>query len=281
MNKINAEFDAGDAVTAMPNQNDDNPDQETSTATGTSLVPVRPTALSGVEHDSRDEVWSILQKAVQTDAEVPRIWRRRRVADARATAVQAFDHLRTQLLQAVRSDDLRRIAVAAPFAGNGTTFVSVNLARSLSRVPGIKSILLDLNLRDPGVADMIGVETEGDMDEFLTGEVSFFEHLVRYNEGLALGVSEGARPNASDLLQSAIVAGTFKDMEQILRPDVVLLDLPPILEYDDLNAMLPHIDGVLLVSDGTSTQAKHIEECERLIKKRSKLLGVVLNRARN
>ena len=69
-------------------------------------------------------------------------------------------------------------------------------------------------------------------------------------------------------------------MEQILRPDLVLLDMPPILEYDDLNAILPHVDGVLLVADGTHTQARHIEECERLIKKRSKLLGVVLNRAR-
>ncbi|MEZ5767095.1 MAG: hypothetical protein R3D80_05045 [Paracoccaceae bacterium] len=49
-------------------------------------------------------------------------------------------------------------------------------------------------------------------------------------------------------------------MTHLLKPDVVMLDLPPMLEYDDLAAVLPHVDGVLLVADGTSTQTKDIEE---------------------
>ena len=214
MNQFNPDFHADDSQRSMANDDENNAGQPRQKPTGTALVPVRPSSLYGVESDPREEVWSILEKAVRTDAEVPRSWRRRKAADARAAAVQAFDQLRTQLLQAVRSDNLKRIAIAAPLAGNGSTFAAVNLARSLARVPGIKSVLLDLNLRNPGVADMIGVETDGDMDEFLTGEVSFFEHLVRYSEGLALGVSESPRPNASDLLQSAIVAGTVKDPKQ-------------------------------------------------------------------
>jgi len=222
----------------------------------------------------------VLHSAKRNEAEVPRTWRRRKVAARREAAVQAFDQLRTQFLQGVRSQDMTKIAVASPHSGNGATFTAVNLARSLSRVPGCKTVLLDLNLRNPGVAETIGVEAEGNMDEFLTGDLSFFQHILRYNDGLALGLSRSARPNASDLLQSGLVAGAVSEMIHLLKPDVVMLDLPPILEYDDLSAVLPHVDGVLLVADGTSTQTKHIQECERLIKNRSKLMGVVLNRGR-
>jgi len=279
MNKMSSDLHADEALNGMSNQ-DNSTDDEKRKPTGTALVAVPAGSLTGVDKDPREEVWGVLHNAKRTEAEVPRTWRRRKIAAKRDEAVQAFDQLRTQFLQGVRSENLKRIAVAAPSSGNGSTFTAVNLARSLSRVPGCKTVLLDLNLRNPGVAETIGVEPEGNMDEFLTGDVSFFQHIVRYNDGLALGLSRSARPNASDLLQSGLVAGAVAEMQHLLKPDVVMLDLPPILEYDDLSAVLPHVDGVLLVADGTSTQTKDIEECERLIKNRSKLMGVVLNRGR-
>lgn len=277
---MNSNFNAGGAYSGASGNDASADTTSERKTTGTALVPVSTGPLYGVEVDPREEAWSILEKATRTEAETPRSWRRRKNVAARANAVQAFDQLRTQILQAVRTEGLSRIAVAGPTSGSGSTFIAVNLARALARVPGTKTVLLDLNLRDPGVADTIGVEAQGDIDEFLSGEVSFFEHLVRYDEGLALGLSESARDSASDLLQSVTLGGIFRETETILRPDVVMLDLPPILEYDDLSAVLPHVDAVLLVADGNQTQAKHIEECERLITKRSKLMGVVLNRAR-
>ncbi|HCQ65622.1 MAG TPA: hypothetical protein DIU07_10925 [Rhodobacteraceae bacterium] len=279
MNKMNSDLHADETLTGMSDQ-DHSKDDARKKSTGTALVAVPAGSLTGVERDPREEVWGVLHNAKRTEAEVPRTWRRRKIAARREAAVQAFDQLRTQFLQGVRSEGLKRIAVASPRSGNGTTFAAVNLARSLSRVPGCKTVLLDLNLRAPGVAETIGVEAEGNMDEFLTGEISFFQHVVRYNDGLALGLSRSARPNASDLLQSGLVAGAVSEMTHLLKPDVVMLDLPPILEYDDLSAVLPHVDGVLLIADGTSTQTKDIAECERLIKNRSKLMGVVLNRGR-
>jgi Mrp family chromosome partitioning ATPase len=279
MNKMNSDLHADEALTGMSDQ-DHSKDEPRKKSTGTALVAVPAGSLTGVERDPREEVWGVLHNAKRTEAEVPRTWRRRKIAARREAAIQAFDQLRTQFLQGVRSEGLKRIAVASPRSGNGSTFAAVNLARSLSRVPGCKTVLLDLNLRDPGVAETIGVEAEGNMDEFLTGEISFFQHVVRYNDGLALGLSRSARPNASDLLQSGLVAGAVSEMTHLLKPDVVMLDLPPILEFDDLSAVLPHVDGVLLIADGTSTQTKDIAECERLIKNRSKLMGVVLNRGR-
>ena len=40
------------------------------------------------------------------------------------------------------------------------------------------------------------------------------------------------------------------------------------------------LDGVLLISDGTQTMARHLRECERMLEGQVPLLGIVLNRAR-
>jgi Mrp family chromosome partitioning ATPase len=69
-------------------------------------------------------------------------------------------------------------------------------------------------------------------------------------------------------------------MHEDLSPDVVVYDLPPILAQDDLAAFLPYLDGVLLIADGTKTTARHISECERILRGHTELLGVVLNKAR-
>ena len=69
-------------------------------------------------------------------------------------------------------------------------------------------------------------------------------------------------------------------MTKALRPDVVLYDLPPVLECDDLSAFLAQIDGVLLVADGTQTMAGQIAASERLFEGPTRSLGVILNRAR-
>ena len=52
------------------------------------------------------------------------------------------------------------------------------------------------------------------------------------------------------------------------------------MEHDDLSAFLPQLDGVLLISDGTQTMARHLRECERMLEGQVPLLGIVLNRAR-
>ena len=75
-------------------------------------------------------------------------------------------------------------------------------------------------------------------------------------------------------------AASLAEMRAALNPDIVLYDMPPLLSYDDTSAFLPQLDGILLVSDGTQTMAKHLAECERVLDGQVPLLGVILNRAR-
>lgn len=229
--------------------------------------------------DPREDLWDILRPAQGSgpDSAAPAPGR---LSPRQAAAARAFDQLRTQLLQALRAEGLSRVAVVSPNAQGGATFTAVNLALGLARVPGLRTVLLDLNQRSPGVAQALSLKAPGDIAACLSGEVSLLDHLVRQSEGLALGLTDRAHAQASDLLQGGAIAGALDEMEGLLDPDIVLVDLPPMLDYDDASAFLPHVDGVLLVADGTRTQARHIAECERRLAGRSKLMGVVLNRAR-
>ncbi len=198
----------------------------------------------------------------------------------RDPAAKAFDLLRTRLLQTLRANGWNRIAIAAPTHGCGATFTAVNLAQSLARIPGSRTVLMDINHRSPGIAEMLDMQGIGDMRGYLAGEVAMERHLMRASKTLALGLAAGPEQNAAEILHDAQCQKALSQMTKALRPDVVLYDLPPILAYDDLAAFLPNVDGVLLVADGTQTLARHMAACEDILKGQTQLLGVILNQAR-
>lgn len=194
---------------------------------------------------------------------------------------RAFDLLRTRLMQTLRSQGWRRVAICAPTEGCGATFTAVNLALSLARVPGSRTVLMDMNRRDPGVAAALDIHGHGRMDAFLDGALSPVEHLLRCSDGLAVGLADAADSNAAETLHDPLCIRALDEMILTLDPDVVLYDLPAVLSHDDAAAFLPHVDAVLLVADGTRTVADEIRACEEILGEQTELLGVVLNRARS
>lgn len=195
-------------------------------------------------------------------------------------AAKAFDLLRTRLVRALTQHGWTRIAVVAPTSGCGSTFTAVNLALSLARVPGSRSILVDLDQRAPGVAEALGLIDCWPICDFLSGREAMEDYLIRCSETLAVAPNTETNPDAAEQLHDGVAAAVLEDMEEDLAPDLVLYDLPAMLEYDDAAAFLPHVDGVLLVADGTRTLPRHITECERILEGQTRLLGVVLNRGR-
>ena len=193
---------------------------------------------------------------------------------------RAFDLLRTRLRQVTMEHGWRNIAITAPTSRCGNTFTAVNLALSLSRVPGSKTVLMDFNLRNPGVGRAFDIGPRGPIRYFLDSTVAMGRHMVRASDTLALGLNDGPDANPSETLQDPATMLTLEKMRAALRPDLVIYDMPPMLGHDDVAAFLPQLDGVLLVSDGTQTMSHQLVECERLLDGQVPLLGVVLNRAR-
>lgn len=192
----------------------------------------------------------------------------------------SFDILRTRLLHAMAERRWRRIAVTSPTHGCGKSLVAANLALSLARMPNCRTVLMDLELRNPGLAVALGVNA-GPLRDFLTGEQPLESHFRRLGRNLALALNSDPVAGSAELLHDNATADALDAMAEQLDPNVVIFDLPPALGSDDVIAMLPRVDAVLLVADGTRTTAEDIRACERLLEGRAPLMGVVLNRAQD
>lgn len=190
-----------------------------------------------------------------------------------------FDLLRTRLLKALAERGWRRVAITSPAPGCGKTFVTANLALSLARRASCRVVAMDLDLRIPNLAPVLGVEDAGRMEDFLAGRVPARRLLRRVGANLALGLNAVPAASPAELLQEPAAAAALDRMETELAPDVILYDLPPALVCDDVIAFLPRVDAVMLVAGGGVTTAADIRACERLFGTETPLLGVILNKA--
>lgn len=196
-------------------------------------------------------------------------------------AANAFDILRTRILLAMQENGWRRIAVTSPTQGCGSTLVAANLALSLARRPDSRTLLVDLDLRNPGLATTFGLNETNRLRAMLQGAQPIEAHMIRAGRTLALGLNGHAEDTASEILQSAYTADTMTALIERLDPEVAIFDMPPALVADDLMAALPLFDAVLLVASGTVSRAEDITACERLFADHLPLIGVVLNRSQD
>lgn len=197
-----------------------------------------------------------------------------------------FDILRTRMLQALAENGWKRVAITSPTKDCGKTFTAANLAISLSRQEQCRTILLDLDMRSPSLHKIFGVTDPGAMGDLLRGDILPERHLqgfapntISAGSHVAIGFNGMVEPYAAELLQDQSTADVLKEIEELFDPTVMLFDLPPALLNDDVIAMRPHFDALLIVAGGGITRANDIKETERRVGDSVPLLGIVLNKA--
>lgn len=189
----------------------------------------------------------------------------------------AFDVLRTRVLTVCRENGWKRVGVSSPTKGCGKSTICVNLAYSLARHSGLRVLLLDLDLRNPHMAQVLGDADPPSMGDFLRGAIPWDAYLRRVEDNLFIGL--GSRPikDSAELLQNAQSIQRIEDILQVIAPDIVLYDLPPVLVSDDVIGFLSHLDCLMMVVAANKTRPHELEEAERLITERVNFLGVLLN----
>jgi capsular exopolysaccharide synthesis family protein len=191
----------------------------------------------------------------------------------------AFDHLRTQVLNRLRANNWKSIAIASPTPQCGKTMVAVNLAMSLAHQTTLTVLLADLDLRRPKVAQYLGFDCETGLVDYLEGEASLAAVLV--NPGLPRLVilpNDRSVLNPAELLSSSQTQTMVEELKGRYESRVILFDLPPLLPTDDAMAFLGQVDCVLLVLAEGQTTKSDIEASLRLLEP-YKLLGTVLNKS--
>lgn len=191
----------------------------------------------------------------------------------------AFDMLRTRLLQALNEHDWSRVAVTAPTRGCGSSFVTANLAMAVARLESTRSVVLDLDLRAPSLAKTFGLTAPDSMADYLSGTIAPENFLQRIKPNLAVALNDTPSDTSAELFQNDMTTEVLEELEEVLCPDLVLFDMPPALEFDDVLGFLPNVDAVLVVAGGGVSTAEDITKVEQILSEVKPILGILLNKA--
>lgn len=243
------------------------------------IEPVRRSMNAGPRRLAVDDAWAQLPLALN---DLDQLGRRRNACpaiDRTAMAGAAMDQLRTQVMRVIKAEGYRRIGVTSASRGAGRSFVAAGLAASFARLDSLRVLLVDADLTAPGLGDLLGIAAPGPLEAVLTGQTPAEAHLQRVGANLALALNDTPLPDAADLMHAPDAILALRAMIDLLAPDVVIHDLPPLLGDSLTAALLPQMDAVLLVADGLRTTAQDILECERVLEGQRPLLGVILNKS--
>jgi len=194
---------------------------------------------------------------------------------------EAYRSLRTAIVYSTENPTPRAIMVASPLAGEGRTFTVVNLGVALAQL-GARVVLVDLDLRDPGIAATLDLD-HGDegMTSFLSeGQGHDVLSYVRetFVPNLSVVPAGIVPPNPPELIGSDRMLGALDTLKKGF--DVVLFDTPPLLSYTDGVVLSLMVDQVILLARNASTPRRALERAgEQLEAVRDRVLGGVIDDA--
>ncbi|HEX7236735.1 MAG TPA: CpsD/CapB family tyrosine-protein kinase [Gammaproteobacteria bacterium] len=213
---------------------------------------------------------------VQPDVDL--LEQNRIVIDERSTASAAYKVLRTRVLQRMRRNGWKTLAVTGTCPNEGKTLTAINLSINLAWHLTTSVVLVDMDLRSPSIHRYLGIDSRYGVMDYLNGDVPLVRAGVR--PGIErLGVIMNDRPvaNASELLSAPEMLGLI---DEVKRGDdrIAIFDLPPVFAGDDVLAFAPLVDAVLIVlSQGTTKRTTLVPLRELL--QNVNVIGTVLNRS--
>ncbi len=207
--------------------------------------------------------------------------RERRVLTAQSPEEfsDAYKMLRTQVLQRLRENNWNTLAITSAGPGAGKTLTAINLALSLAVEVSCTVLLVDADLRDPGVHTLLGLAAGKGLTDYLLDDVPLSELLIHPQGIERFVILPGGRPlqNSSEMLNSPRMSQLVEELKTRYPQRIVLFDLPPLLAAADALAFSPYVDAALLVVEEGGTRQDDLQRAVDLLAG-TNLIGTVLNK---
>ncbi|MEM7470466.1 MAG: hypothetical protein AAF340_03875 [Pseudomonadota bacterium] len=194
---------------------------------------------------------------------------------------RAVDLLRSRLARQLRQDGVKKLAITAPTKACNAHRLAAQLALSLARQVDLKVMLLDFDLRAPQLATHFGLSSVAPIWSALTGvRREFDSSCLKVGDNLALSLATQPGETPAELLATTRSKALLDEIEHDFAPDLMLMNLPPVLSHDDAVSAAGLYDAALLVARSDHTTRAEIDRTEALISEQKPCLGVVLTHCR-
>lgn len=194
---------------------------------------------------------------------------------------EQFRTIRTNIHFMSVDKPLRRIAFTSSSVSEGKSTVTANMAITWAQ-DGKKVLLIDADLRRSTLHRTFELPNNRGLTTILTSGLSKIDlNEIIPNSGiknLDVLTAGPIPPNPSELLNSKRMLNFLKAVEPMY--DLVVIDVPPLLEVTDTQVLSDKLDGIVLVVRAGVTQKAGVTRAVEMLKiSKARLLGYVLNDA--
>jgi capsular exopolysaccharide synthesis family protein len=239
-----------------------------------------------------------IQRGMKTDVlgslPVVKAWRGRLTGPARGKdgksgrtgrteQASSFDEaIRTLRDSILLSDPIRRphtllVTSAVPREGKTTTSTRLAIAHSLQLR---KTLLIDADLRRPGVHDRFGLKNEIGLSSVVHGKSEWrqaVQHVEDYPDLAVLPAGPASR-RAADRV-GAVLEEILEEAKQ--EYDLIIVDAPPLLGFAEPLQMAAIVDGVVVITLAGQTSRTAVASVLNNLKRlKANVIGVALNEVR-
>lgn len=195
-------------------------------------------------------------------------------------ALTSYKMLRTRIQQSLSSNEWKTLAITAPHDGAGKTVTAINLAIALASHGGHEVYLVDLDLRNPAIAEYLGLPDDiPGMRAYLDSDRPLRDLLWDVGvPNLAVVANRDQMDDSSERITSKRMRELITGLKKASPNPIVIFDLPPMLTADDAVAISPFVDGMLLVASEGETTREDFKSALELLRNVN-VVGVVLNKA--
>jgi capsular exopolysaccharide synthesis family protein len=169
------------------------------------------------------------------------------------------------------------VLITSALPDEGKTFFSVALARSVARAGG-RSLLVDCDLRRPGVATTLGLVPQQGVAALVPGQG--VAELVQRDESTQLDVitAAGVRENVQTIVSSDALRSLVNEARA--HYDIIVIDSPPVLAVVDSRVLSLMADSVVMVVRWRRTPRMLVlQALKQLRVYGAKVAGVVVTQA--
>jgi succinoglycan biosynthesis transport protein ExoP len=190
---------------------------------------------------------------------------------------ESYRALRTSILLSSLGAPPKAILVTSALPQEGKTTTSINAAISLAQY-GRRVLLIDADLRRPGIHVALGIKQVAGLSNLLAGSAVEGSVIISYAQVPNLSVLPAGPtpPHPAELLGSGLMKNLLTQWRE--EYDHIVLDSPPAISVTDAVLLSSEVDRVILViRSGETTKAALRRVCELFRQVNANVMGVVVN----